>query len=187
MAAIKALLNASDGTFNAGRSPTPPTMANPLRYTDDTRRKPKICKDSPVFLRGSTRGELRYPPFEYSDDTLVPGTDKTLKEFHDELHLFPRGSIGEYPRHIPYNSEKRVFLEKTGRDFFNVFQYQFRVPWDEEKNYTMLWDYNTGLVRTTPLFKCCGFGKVSQLWLYGLALTSLDYPSQDAEQECRTS
>jgi hypothetical protein len=31
----------------------------------------------------------------------------------------------------------------------------------EGKTYTMLWDYNTGLVRTTPLFKCCGYGKVS--------------------------
>jgi hypothetical protein len=178
MSAIKALLNNSSEDIRTldlsatTRFHAPPAMTNAHRYTDDNpRRKPKICKDSPVFLRGSTRGELRYSPFEYSDDTLVPGSDKTLKDFHDELHLYPRGSIGDYPRHIPYNSEKRVFLDKTGRDFFNVFQYQFRVPWDEEKNYTMLWDYNTGLVRTTPLFKCCGFGKASKRWCLDLALT----------------
>lgn len=68
-----------------------------------------------------------------------------------------------------------MFVTATGRDFFEVFQYTFRVPGGagtgnggdgaggddgQGKNYAMLWDYNTGLVRTTPLFKCCGYGKV---------------------------
>jgi hypothetical protein len=40
-----------------------------------------------------------------------------------------------------------------------VFQYQFKIPGDET-TYTMLWDYNIGLVRTTPLFKCGNYSKV---------------------------
>ena len=45
-----------------------------------------------------------------------------------------------------------------------VFQYEFKPPGrEEDKTYTMLWDYNVGLVRTTPLFKCCGYGKVCYL------------------------
>jgi hypothetical protein len=42
---------------------------------------------------------------------------------------------------------------------FLVFQYTFKVPGDE-KTYCMMWDYNIGLVRTTPLFKCSGYSKV---------------------------
>jgi hypothetical protein len=41
-----------------------------------------------------------------------------------------------------------------------VFQYTFKVPGDEHV-YTMLWDYNIGLVRTTPLFKCTGHSKTT--------------------------
>lgn len=34
--------------------------------------------------------------------------------------MFPEDPqhIVEYPRHIPYNSEKKSFLEKTGRESF---------------------------------------------------------------------
>ena len=46
-----------------------------------------------------------------------------------------------------------------------VFQYTFKVP-GEEKEYTVMWDYNVGLVRVTPFFKCCKYSKV------GSSLTS---------------
>lgn len=32
---------------------------------------------------------------------------------------------------------------------------------DEDKIYTVMWDYNIGLVRTTSLFKCNHYNKVS--------------------------
>ena len=41
-----------------------------------------------------------------------------------------------------------------------VFQYNYRLPGDE-KVYCMMWDYNIGLVRTTPLFRCMGYSKVT--------------------------
>ena len=52
-----------------------------------------------------------------------------------------------------------------------VFQYTFRyreIPeekddterHDHDKEWTVMWDYNTGLVRITPFFKCQGYVKV---------------------------
>jgi hypothetical protein len=44
-----------------------------------------------------------------------------------------------------------------------VFQYTFKIP-GEDAEYPVLWDYNVGLVRITPFFKCCKYSKVrSQL------------------------
>lgn len=42
-----------------------------------------------------------------------------------------------------------------------VFQYMFKVPGDES-DYTVMWDYNVGLVRMTPFFKCCKYSKVQR-------------------------
>lgn len=43
---------------------------------------------------------------------------------------------------------------------WTVFKYDFRAPGDGN-DYTIMWDYNIGLVRMTPFFKCCQYGKVS--------------------------
>lgn len=41
-----------------------------------------------------------------------------------------------------------------------VFQYTFKIP-NVDKAWTVMWDYNIGLVRTTHLFKCNEYSKVS--------------------------
>ena len=105
---------------------------------------------------------MRYPPYSYPENT-------TLTAYHNQFSVYPPADkIGDYPRHIPYNSEKKVFADKMGRDYFEVLQYTFKVPgeaadseFEGGKTYTMLWDYNVGLVRGTPLFKCCGYGKTT--------------------------
>lgn len=78
-------------------------------------KKQKICKDAAVFTKGRPRGEIRYPPCEYQDPDLAAA--------HREFRIHPMGDIMDYPRHIPYNSEKKSFLEKTGRESFegNVY------------------------------------------------------------------
>lgn len=43
-----------------------------------------------------------------------------------------------------------------------VFQYTFKMPGDG-REYTVMWDYNIGLVRITPFFKCCKYSKVRQV------------------------
>lgn len=42
-----------------------------------------------------------------------------------------------------------------------VFQYVFKLPADDTE-YVVMWDYNVGLVRMTPFFKCCKYSKVSR-------------------------
>ncbi|EPS33126.1 hypothetical protein PDE_08088 [Penicillium oxalicum 114-2] len=114
--------------------------------------KPKTSKDSAVFRPGPIQGELRYPPCE----------DRTpfLEEEHRKANLTPFGNIADFPRHIPYSSEKKTFWEKTGRDSFNVFQYTFQRN-GEDKPWTVTWDYNIGLVRMTHLFKCLNHQKTT--------------------------
>lgn len=50
-----------------------------------------------------------------------------------------------------------VSLDYT--DILSGFQYTFNIA-KHEKPFLVLWDYNTGLVRMTPFFKCCNYSKV---------------------------
>lgn len=75
-----------------------------------SRKKQKMCKDAPVFKPGTIRGECRYPAHEDQDDSLLAK--------HELFEVYPLGTIASYPRHIPYNSEKKLYLDKTGRESF---------------------------------------------------------------------
>ncbi|KAL1981977.1 hypothetical protein VTN96DRAFT_1943 [Rasamsonia emersonii] len=165
MASIRSLLNPlPESSHSRGGGPLPissssSSQTNRARDRDDRpayhhprAKRQKMPKDVPIFIRGKVRGELRYPPCEYQDAKLA--------EEHRRFQIHPMGQIAEFPRHIPYNSEKKSFLEKTGRESFEVFQYTFRIP-GEEKTWTVMWDYNIGLVRTTHLFKCNDYSKTT--------------------------
>ncbi len=67
-----------------------------------------MSKDGAVFSKGKIKGRVEYPPFERLDRDSV----RAVRKFK----VFPFGDIAKYPRHIPYNSEKKSFLEKTGRE-----------------------------------------------------------------------
>jgi hypothetical protein len=69
-----------------------------------------MTKDGAVFSKGKIKGEVNFPPFERFDE-------KTTREVQN-FEVYPLGKIQEYSRHIPYNSEKKNFLEKTGRESF---------------------------------------------------------------------
>jgi hypothetical protein len=73
-------------------------------------KKQKMTKDGAVFSKGKIKGEVNYPPFERLDE----GTMREVQKFQ----VYPLGKIEDYCRHIPYNSEKKTFLEKTGRESF---------------------------------------------------------------------
>lgn len=137
------------------------------------RKKQKISKDAAIFSKGKPTGEVRYQPCEFQDEEIAVE--------HRRFQIYPMGQIAQYCRHIPYNSEKKSFLEKTGRESFEgnvrpelthhpkltggyphlVFQYTFKIP-DQDREYTVMWDYNIGLVRITPFFKCCQYSKVHE-------------------------
>jgi len=148
------------------RSPTS-TTAQPRLKTQ------KLAKDAPVFRKGRPKGDVQFPPHE-------AGHNVELLTQHMKFQVFPRGEIASYVHRIPYSSDKKTFLEKTGRDAFEgtskhvsfvqnylantllpVFQYTFKLP-DEDKEYTVMWDYNIGLVRVTTFFKCCKYSKVGR-------------------------
>lgn len=128
----------------------------------------KMNKETDNSSETKINGAVNFPPFEDLDK------ESLLEVLKYGVHQL--GRIARCPRHIPYNSEKKDFLGKTGREGFEgelsrmtfydlvkevgiVFEYQYKVPGDE-KTYTVLWDYNVGLVRITPFFKCCKYSKV---------------------------
>jgi hypothetical protein len=69
-----------------------------------------MTKDGAIFIKGKIKGEVNFPPFEGLDEETVCEVEK--------FQVHPLGKITEYSRHIPYSSEKKSFLEKTGRESF---------------------------------------------------------------------
>ncbi|EFR00480.1 hypothetical protein MGYG_03482 [Nannizzia gypsea CBS 118893] len=154
MASIASLLNPEQDSTNKNQKVLVPDSSGGGRgcQSSPPAKKQKVSKDAAVFTRGRIRGSLKYPPCEWQDEKLA--------EAHKLFEIHPMGHITDFPRHIPYNSEKKSFLEKTGRESFEVFQYEFKIPGDD-KVYTVMWDYNIGLVRTTSLFRCNNYSKTA--------------------------
>ncbi|PSR92158.1 transcription regulator HTH, apses-type DNA-binding domain-containing protein, partial [Coniella lustricola] len=115
-----------------------------------TPKPSKMPKDMNGLVKSKVKGVVNFPPFEALDGP-------SLREI-ERYQIYPFGRIQEYCRHIPYNSGKKDFHDKTGRESFEVFQYIFNVP-EDDNEYTVMWDYNVGLVRMTPFFKCCRYSK----------------------------
>ena len=69
-----------------------------------------MSRGAATFVKGKPKGEVNYPPFEVQDKTIAA-------EYH-KYEVKPVGQICEYPKRIPYNSDKKSFQQKTGRDGF---------------------------------------------------------------------
>ncbi|KAB8242834.1 hypothetical protein BDV35DRAFT_383654 [Aspergillus flavus] len=120
--------------------PSPaPTSSDPVPCSEPRQKRPKIAKDAPIFNRGKFRGELRYPPCEERSEALI--------QAHRQFQLHPMGDIAEYPRHIPYNSDKKSFSEKTGRESFEGYWMPFEAA--KAVAATFCWNIRHAL---TPLF-----------------------------------
>jgi len=63
-----------------------------------------------LLSRTRPRGHIQYPPCEHVDAM-------SLGEIH-KFSVFPFGRIAECCAHIPYNSGKKDFFEKTRREGF---------------------------------------------------------------------
>lgn len=74
-------------------------------------KRQKLCKDEATFVKGKPQIEVNYWPCEYQDD-------KAAAE-HRKYKVYPIGQIAEYCKHVPYRSEKKSFLSKTGREGFH--------------------------------------------------------------------
>jgi hypothetical protein len=72
--------------------------------------KHKMPKDAAVFTKSKPKGAINFPPYESLDEASL----RLVRKFQ----VYPLGKIREYSRHIPYNSGKKDFYEKTGRESF---------------------------------------------------------------------
>ena len=101
--------------FRSSKSPTP--ACYPVTTVDAPRRQ-KIPKDAPIFSEGNrTVGNVNFPPHEAGDD-------QELLQQHRRFQIYPLGEIfRKGVRHIPYNSDKKAFHEKTGREAFESEPY----------------------------------------------------------------
>lgn len=112
---ISRILNLSHEACHArcsSESTTPAPTPGLLAPVDFPRRQ-KVPKDAPIFSEGNkVVGFVNYPPHE-------SGEDHALLAQHQRFRIFPLGQIyNKGIRHIPYNSDKKDFLEKTGREAF---------------------------------------------------------------------
>ncbi|KAL2042464.1 hypothetical protein N7G274_004956 [Stereocaulon virgatum] len=73
-------------------------------------KKQKMSKAATAFVKAEPKGEINYPPYEELDEDTIAAYDK--------FGVRPIGQIQEFPKRIPYNSEKKTFQRKTGRDGF---------------------------------------------------------------------
>ncbi|KAL7950117.1 hypothetical protein V8C42DRAFT_361142 [Trichoderma barbatum] len=124
------------GALRATTNGLPPTPKTKSPGSADSMPKPK------------PQGPVNFAPFE----DIGQESYRELSQFQ----VRPFGQIRQSCEHIPYSSSKKDFFEKTGRESIEVFKYEFRY---NGASYTVMWDYNVGLVRMTPFFKCLGYAK----------------------------
>ncbi|KAI6807949.1 hypothetical protein KC332_g13255 [Hortaea werneckii] len=140
----------------------------PLTPTTPSTKPQKLVKDAAVFIKGPTTPPVNYPPYESNETSICLSAHQQaeLWEQHDIFDVRPDGRgkigfIGEFPRRIPYASDKKDFHEKTNRDAFYVFHYEFSTTNAPNKKHVVMWDYQIGLVRITPFFKALGLTKTT--------------------------
>jgi hypothetical protein len=111
---IESLLNPPlEETSNANRGilMRPHSSRLPVLPSRSGSKNNKLAKDAPIFRKAPTKGHVRFPPYD-------SGEDQALAKEHEKFKIFPLGRIGEFTNHIPYSSDKKTFLLKTGRDAF---------------------------------------------------------------------
>ncbi|KAM3462746.1 hypothetical protein MY5147_009777 [Beauveria neobassiana] len=132
----EACLQVSPGRIAAGSA----SVRHPVR--------PREWSSKP----GKQRGPVNFMPFE---EGLSPEMVREIAHFQ----VRPFGQIRQSCEHIPYNSSKKDFFGKTGRESIDVLKYEFHFQGETSGDFTVMWDYDVGLVRITPFFKCLGYAK----------------------------
>ena len=105
-------------------NPVPPSFERPRKrsksaspkYTEAfsptllSVKKQKMSKAAATFVKAEPKGEINYPPYEEQDEKIASA--------YEQFDVKPVGQIRECPKRIPYNSEKKTFQQRTGRDGF---------------------------------------------------------------------
>ena len=113
---IQSLLNPFDCSDRHGdrtyESPPPANMPRAVAHNIPAQKRQKVPKDAAIFTDAKVNGPVNFPPYE-------DGDDEELAARHRKHKVYPMGKIQEKgARRIPYNSGKKDFTEKTGRDAF---------------------------------------------------------------------
>ena len=119
-----------------------------------------LAKPKTLISRSNTL-DFRYIPWARLG--IIADISHIIVRKRPSLRRLAGGASKVYP------VAKKATVTQTN-SIFAVFQYTFRVPGDD-KEYTVMWDYNVGLVRVTPFFKCCKYSKVgssSRLRYHGI-------------------
>ncbi|KAF4456967.1 hypothetical protein F53441_982 [Fusarium austroafricanum] len=148
MLSVKSLLNPAPAGDNDSPFPRPnptsefPPMSNIGGPSSQNRGNSMMASDraglndTNSLSKSKLRGQVRFRPFENLDEL-------SLEEIR-KFRVKPFGHIQETCLHIPYNSGKKDFFEKTGRESFEVFKYEFTLI-GENTEFAVMWDYNVGL------------------------------------------
>lgn len=112
MVPVASLLNPLPASFERAVTKSPIPIS--VLYTSALQpaKKPKMSKAAATFVKGKPKGDVNYPPFELED------LDEATEAAYERFDVRPVGQISEYPKRIPYNSEKKSFQQKTGRSGF---------------------------------------------------------------------
>lgn len=87
-------------------------------------RRQKMGKDGGLTSPKAPQNPVNYEPTECNAPSLILtfAQRAELTEQHKRFRLspfdLPRDKIRDFPKHIPYTSEKKGFFEKTGREAF---------------------------------------------------------------------
>jgi len=111
--------------YTTGASSTTSTPQPQTPTTSSSVLHQKLIKDGAVFLPGTPKEPVNYPPYESTDPALClsPADRAELARQHVRFEVYPRGEheqdlIANYQRHIPYTSERTKFTSKTNLDAF---------------------------------------------------------------------
>ena len=113
MVPLASLLNPLPPSFERPRKPVKSASPQRIERSSSTllsAKKQKMSKAAATFVKAEPKGEINYPPYE--------GQDETIAAAYELFDVKPVGRICDYPKRIPYNSDKKTFQQRTGRDGF---------------------------------------------------------------------
>ncbi|KAF2227419.1 hypothetical protein BDZ85DRAFT_3158 [Elsinoe ampelina] len=142
----------------------PPSPVEPLPPKMPSKAKPSSTtpfKPNPV-----TRA-VRYAPYEMKErDTSLTKDERAFlqsewKRFQVQQYTDPKCLIGDIAYTVPYNGSGQggpTLESLIGKKRFDFFAYTFVMP-DTNQEWAIMWDHETGLVRTAGIFKPLGHVK----------------------------
>jgi hypothetical protein len=108
--------------YTANEFTSTPTPGPDTPLTPASTKRQKNGKGKLVTKRATPKGVVNYRPFECNGNVVCanPNLRKEIIDQHRcyQVSIEGEGLISDYPKHIPYTSDKKDFHNKTGRDAF---------------------------------------------------------------------